>query len=45
MLWVNEGDVIDDEHARLPDRHEILCDAIWTDLSIAATIERPGAAE
>ena len=45
VLRLDEGDVIDDEHAPLLDRGEVVDHAIGRYEPVAAAIERPGAAE
>ena len=45
VLGLDEGDVVDDEDARLPDRRQLLDHALGADQPVAAAVERPGAAE
>jgi len=45
MPLLNEGDIINDENARLRDRSQVLDYAFRVEQPIAAAIEGPGAAE
>src|SRR6185437_7782531 len=45
MFGVDEGDIVDDEDARLLDHAEVVDDVLRADLAIGAAIECPGAAE
>src|SRR5262249_55468947 len=43
--FLDEGDVVDDEDARLADRPQVLDDTLRTDHAIAAAVKSPSAAE
>src|SRR6516165_6972098 len=45
VALLDEGDIVDDENAGLPDGGEILDHPLGADRAIAASIESPGAAE